>query len=89
MVVKVEAEPAEVTASDFLNINLTVSPPATSIYFFQLYISIKRLHRFQAKKGFWYLSPKTGWSRKTLAKLVESFIPYIAAEAVFRFPKIS
>ena len=89
MVVKVEAEPAEVTASYFLNINLTVSPPATSIYFFQLYISIKRLHRFQAKKGFWYLSPKTGWSRNTLAKLVESFIPYIAAEAVFRFPKIS
>ena len=34
MVVKVEAEPAEVTASDFLNINLAVSPPATSIYFF-------------------------------------------------------
>ena len=31
MVVKVEAEPAEVTASDFLNINLTVSPPATNI----------------------------------------------------------
>ena len=52
MVVKVEAEPAEVTASDFLNINLTVSPPATSIYLFQLYISIKRLHRFQAKKAF-------------------------------------
>ena len=50
MVVKVEAEPAEVTASDFLNINLTVSPPATSIYFFQLYISIEILHRFQAKK---------------------------------------
>ena len=34
MVVKVEAEPAEVTASDFLNINLTVSPPATNMYIF-------------------------------------------------------
>ena len=36
-----------------------------------------------------HLSPKTGWSKKTLAKLVESFIPYMAAEAVFRLPKMS
>ena len=88
MVVKVEAEPAEVTASDSLNINLTVSPPATNIYIFYLKFLLKDLTDFKQKADR-YLSPKTGWSRKTLAKLVESFIPYIAAEAVFRFPKIS
>ena len=50
MVVKVEAEPAEVTASDSLNINLTVSPPATNIYIFYLKFLIKTSHRFQAKR---------------------------------------
>ena len=87
MVVKVEAEPAKVPASDSLNINLTVSPPATNIYIF--YLTFLKHRTDFNQKGYWYLSPKTGWSRNTLAKLVESFIPYIAAEAVFRFPKIS
>ena len=49
MVVKVEAEPAEVTASDSLNINLTVSPPATNIYIFYLTF-LKTSHRFQSKR---------------------------------------
>ena len=49
MVVKVEAEPAEVTASDFLNINLTVSPPATNIYIFYLTF-LDTSHRFQSKR---------------------------------------
>ena len=47
MVVKVEAEPAEVTASDSLNINLTVSSPATNIYIFYLTF-LDTSHRFQA-----------------------------------------
>ena len=49
MVVKVEAEPAEVTASDSLNINLTVSPPATNIYIFYLTF-LKTSYRFQSKR---------------------------------------
>ena len=52
MVVKVEAEPTEVTASDFLNINLAVSPPATSIYFFfNFTFPLKDCTDFKQKKA--------------------------------------
>ena len=48
MVVKVEAEPAEVTASDSLNINLTVSPPATNIYtFYFIFVNCSVQQGFQ------------------------------------------